>query len=254
MSLHCSSQGRGEDIVLLHGWGMNSAVWKGLLPQLQERYRVHCIDLPGHGASEDVEAGLDAWLEVMEDSLPEHFYLCGWSLGGLLALAIRRRWPQRVKSLVLLSTSPRFLEAAGWPALPAAQLEQFGLGLAKDIEATLRQFIALQFLGVPGSRAVQRELWQALQEQGVASQQGLQQGLQLLQQLDLRESYADAPCAVVLGGRDKLVSAALLESMQVLNLCSHIELWPQAAHAPHLLEPARVAEFIDTYINESQKP
>lgn len=248
-------------MVLLHGWGMNSAVWNGLLPYLQERCCVYCIDLPGHGSSENVVPGLgddellQAWLDALDAVLPEQFHLCGWSLGGLLALAIRQRWPRRVKGVVLLASSPRFLAAEGWPALPVEQLDAFSQGVTQNIEATLRQFLALQFLGLPDSRLLQRSLWRALQGQGVANQQGLGQGLQLLQQLDLRDDYARGPSVVVLGGRDRLVPPVLLESMRALNPSSRVELWPQAAHAPHWLEPLRVAELISNFINdESEKP
>lgn len=254
MSLYCSVQGEGENLVLLHGWGMNSAVWQGLLPHVQGRYRTHCIDLPGHGASGDAEAGLAAWLNALDAVLPEQFYLCGWSLGGMLALALQQRWPQRVQGVAMLAASPRFLASEGWSALPASQLEVFAQGLKQDAESTLRQFIALQFLGTADSRAVQRELWRALQEQGLASQRGLQQGLQLLQRLDLRDNYAGMTCATLLGGRDKLVPPALQLSMQALAPRSCVELWADSGHAPHLTQPAEVAQFIFRHLHHKAAP
>ncbi len=252
MALYCNTTGQGEDLVLLHGWGMNSAVWQAMLPVLQKRYTVYCIDLPGHGASAGVvgEDVLETWLDALERVLPKQFYLCGWSLGGLLGLAVRKRWPQRVRGLMLLAAAPKFLHSQDWPALPAAQLQQFADGLQNDVAATLRQFIALQFLGTADSRLIQRQLHQALSAQGVATEQGLRQGLQLLRQLDLRDNFSD--CAVLLGGRDKLVPPVLGQAMQLLSNSVVVEFWPHAAHAPHLLEPARVAKFIYTYIKESK--
>ena len=252
MALYCNTAGQGSDLVLLHGWGMNSAVWQELLPWLQGNYRLHCIDLPGHGASPEVRGPevLEAWLDALDSVLPEQFHLCGWSLGGVLGLAVRKRWPQRVKRLVLLTASPKFLQSQNWPGLTAAQLDQFADGLAGGVAATLSQFIALQFLGAVDSRPLQRQLRQALNAQGTASEQGLRQGLQLLRQLDLRDACSD--CAVLLGGRDKLVPATVKKAMQALGDSPVIALWPEAAHAPHLLAPARVAEFIDTYIKETE--
>ena len=46
--------GRGPPLVLLHGWAMHSGLWAPLLPRLAERYRVHPVDLPGHGHSAPV--------------------------------------------------------------------------------------------------------------------------------------------------------------------------------------------------------
>src|SRR5213078_1405478 len=52
MSVHVESVGVGRSLVLLHGWGMHSGLWFPLLPRLSNRYRMHLVDLPGHGYSE----------------------------------------------------------------------------------------------------------------------------------------------------------------------------------------------------------
>ena len=51
MGLYVESNGSGPDLVLLHGWGMNAAVWGGFATELAPHFRLHCVDLPGHGAS-----------------------------------------------------------------------------------------------------------------------------------------------------------------------------------------------------------
>src|SRR5207253_1130861 len=48
-ALYCEVSGRGRDLVLLHGWGLNLRVWDGLAGALTARFRVIAIDLPGHG-------------------------------------------------------------------------------------------------------------------------------------------------------------------------------------------------------------
>ena len=48
-SLHISSIGEGTPIVLLHGWGLNSAVFKPLAEALSADYQVLSVDLPGYG-------------------------------------------------------------------------------------------------------------------------------------------------------------------------------------------------------------
>jgi len=49
-------EGRGRDLVLLHGWGFHSGAWDGVAGELASRYRLHRIDLPGHGRSQACEA------------------------------------------------------------------------------------------------------------------------------------------------------------------------------------------------------
>ena len=51
-SLNVEIRGRGPDIVLLHGWGLNLRVWDGLASVLEKTFRVITVDLPGHGRSE----------------------------------------------------------------------------------------------------------------------------------------------------------------------------------------------------------
>ena len=54
--LHWQSFGQGPDLVLLHGWGMNGAVWQQTVESLQPYFRVHVVDLPGYGHSAESHA------------------------------------------------------------------------------------------------------------------------------------------------------------------------------------------------------
>src|SRR5690242_20579193 len=72
-----------------------------------ERYRPLALDLPGHGDSACAEqpftfGGCTA--DVLARS-PERFTLCGYSLGGRVALHVALAAPSRVRRLLLLSTS-----------------------------------------------------------------------------------------------------------------------------------------------------
>jgi pimeloyl-ACP methyl ester carboxylesterase len=51
MSLHVESTGSGPPLIVLHGWAMHSGLWVPALPKLASRFRVHLVDLPGHGRS-----------------------------------------------------------------------------------------------------------------------------------------------------------------------------------------------------------
>ncbi|MDX1266111.1 MAG: alpha/beta fold hydrolase, partial [Oceanisphaera sp.] len=59
MSVYVERRGRGPDLVLLHGWGMNGAVWQGLAPRLEADFRLHLVDLPvfGHSRALPAHAG-----------------------------------------------------------------------------------------------------------------------------------------------------------------------------------------------------
>ena len=86
-SLHIETSGQGPDLVLLHGWAMHSGIWGSVRDSLAQRFRLHLVDLPGHGLSPMCEPGtLEHLTGIVADILPENCMLGGWSLGGLVAL------------------------------------------------------------------------------------------------------------------------------------------------------------------------
>ncbi len=97
-----------ESVVLLHGFGGTHRAWDGVIAALdRERYRPLALDLPGHGDAADAErpitfAGCVAHVLARG---PERFALCGYSLGGRLALHVALAAPERVTRLVLVSSS-----------------------------------------------------------------------------------------------------------------------------------------------------
>jgi pimeloyl-ACP methyl ester carboxylesterase len=107
--LFVQSEGNGQDLVLLHGWGMHGGIWDGVAPQLAQRFRLHRIDLPGHGFSSALPLhSLEKLTASIASYVPANSIVCGWSLGGQIALTLARRWPERVRQLVLVATTPCF--------------------------------------------------------------------------------------------------------------------------------------------------
>ncbi|MCG8429121.1 MAG: alpha/beta fold hydrolase, partial [Chromatiales bacterium] len=76
MTLYCETVGSqaadAEELVLLHGWGMNAAVWNPLLDALSDDYRMTVVELPGHGGSayRFDQAELEAWVELVLEQAP----------------------------------------------------------------------------------------------------------------------------------------------------------------------------------------
>ncbi len=97
-----------ESLVLLHGFGGSARTWDGVLAALEpERYLPLALDLPGHGGCADAERPITfrACVEHVLARAPERFALCGYSLGGRIALHVALSAPERVERLVLLSTT-----------------------------------------------------------------------------------------------------------------------------------------------------
>ena len=105
------STGAGPDIVLLHGVSLTGAAWAPLLPALAG-YRVHLVDLPGHGLSSPttyrpgaVRESAVAFVEEMLDALDlPAAPVIGHSLGGMFALWYASERPERIASLVAIGS------------------------------------------------------------------------------------------------------------------------------------------------------
>jgi 3-oxoadipate enol-lactonase len=112
-NLYYADIGRKESppIVLIHGFPFSSEMWKGQEQMLQERnLRIITYDLRGHGRS-DVGDGQYAIELLVDDliALLDHLkitktMLCGFSMGGYIALRAIERNPDRFNALVLCDT------------------------------------------------------------------------------------------------------------------------------------------------------
>lgn len=104
-----------EDLVLLHGFAGTHRTWDGVLSHLDgERYRPLALDLPGHGelAGQTEQLDFATCVSSVLERSPERFMLCGYSMGGRIALQLALRAPQRVAGLVLVACSPGIEHAA----------------------------------------------------------------------------------------------------------------------------------------------
>lgn len=239
MSLHTVCFGEGPDLVLVHGWAMHSGMWWPFAQRLASRFRVTLVDLPGHGFSgpKDAAGDLRTWTDAVAAVTPATAWWCGWSLGVQLSLTLAHRYPERVRGIVAIAGTPRFVRAPDWrPAIAAERLANFAAELAGDYERTLRRFLALQVLAANRSAPLLRQLRSAISAAPAPSPQALASGLAILETTDLRGRLASLPVPLLwmLGARDTLVPASLASALTTLCPAAGVELIGGAGHAPFL--------------------
>lgn len=232
---------RRPELVLLHGWGLSSAVWQPLLSELEARYRLTLIDLPGMGSAPALEqTNIDTMVDALLAQAPPRAIWLGWSLGGTLAMAVAAQAPQRVAGLLLVAATPCFVQREDWSqAMAANTFAAFRAALAQDSSKTLNRFATLQTRGSTAARTELGLLKRVIAESRAATG-GLIATLDLLaQDLRPRMKRLSLPMMLILGVQDQLVPVAMAEALRTLNPGLELKRYERAAHLPFLTEPER---------------
>ncbi|MGC9457038.1 MAG: alpha/beta fold hydrolase [Halothiobacillaceae bacterium] len=203
------------DLILLHGWSWQPAIWDPVREKLPRTLAVTTPALPGHG-NDAAAAGQSACVH-REDWLPALFdparvdgaVLAGWSLGGLLALAAVAKGLVRPRALVLIGALPRFVAVPGEAGIDPGAIDDMAAGIrAGNAQLVLRRFDALLRRGrrmEPDERA-RIAAWRADSE---CTAEALLQGLHWLRETDLTNALSSMaiPVSLWLGEQDPLCPA-----------------------------------------------
>ncbi len=238
MTLAIDTRGQGRDLVLIHGWAMHGGIFAPLVDALAADFRVHAVDLPGHGASHGYASGdLDParCAQAIAAATPPAIWL-GWSLGGLVAMRGALAEPDRVHALVVVAGNPRFVVADDWPhGVPAEIFARFGADLEDDFERAIDRFLALETLGSVHAHDELRALRAMVFAKGPPALDALREGLAILDRCDLRAALSGLrmPSLWIAGRRDRLVAPAAMRWATA-----------QSAHARYLELPSGHAPFL----------
>ncbi len=236
-ALSITQSGRGEPIILLHGWGMNASVFEPLRVELARNNTVFCVDLPGYGLSQwDADLSFEDQVALIAANLPAG-KLLGWSMGGLYAAELAQQYPGQFSQLTLVCCNPCFVRRSDWDsAVDEAVFDAFGEDLSRGWKSTVKRFLSLQMHGNDKARQLIRELMTRLEAAGEPDAEALLFGLELLKQKDNRSLLADLdlPVKMILGGRDVLVPHNLAKEIVHINPQIQVESLATAAHAPFL--------------------
>jgi pimeloyl-[acyl-carrier protein] methyl ester esterase len=238
---------------MLHGWGMHSGVWGGMAERLARNWRLHLVDLPGHGESCRLALGPDlaALAALVAEQTPPAAWL-GWSMGGLIALQAAIDRPARVPRLLLVATNPSFVVRPHWPhGVDETLFTGFADELGRDFEGTLNRFLVLETLGSDHARETLRRLKADLHGGRIPDVHALRAGLRILRDTDYTRDLAaiGQPALWLAGGRDRLVPPKAMETAAAAMPRASFHRMRGAGHAPcigHAEEfVSRVGRFLD---------
>jgi len=162
----------GPPLVLLHGWVYDGFVtWHRAVPMLAETHRVYVIDLRGHGKSARIRGRFD--MEDMADEIAGVMDalglgavpVAGYSMGGMVAQTLARRYPGRISRLVLAATAAQPIVLPWWVTFPAFYVGRALARLDRVVAPRLAHRYLLATGAVPSHHS--SWLWESLLDRDV---------------------------------------------------------------------------------------
>ena len=245
---HVLEGGRGETLVLLHGFNADADHFNRVARHLAGHFRILAPDLPGFGDTEcagavdyRIESQAEAVVAWMDRVGIQRCYLGGSSMGGYIATAIAARHPERIRALWLLAPggvegvelSPLFQEIAEERHNPLVirnagdfrRLIDFCFVHPPWIPSPLARFLAAR----SSARAVDHQrAFDALRFESPTAEQ-IADGL-------------DVPALIVWGRSDQVLNPAGAQHLAERMKQAETLMLADTGHLPMLEHPRTVAE------------
>ncbi len=124
IQIHYFQEGRGPDLLLVHGIGASVVSWAMTFAELKKTYRVTAVDLPGFGRSgrpTNIKYGLDQQADRLADFIRalkiQPTFIIAHSMGGAIAAWMAKRYPDTTRKMILLAPALNRWLVAFHPAL-----------------------------------------------------------------------------------------------------------------------------------------
>lgn len=177
-------------------------------------------------------------------ALPSKFALCGHGLGGIVALEILRRAPERVLRLGLISTNP----LADTPQEAADREPRIIGAKAGRFETILTEEVLPRY----ASPAARTEVAQMAASLGPAAYARQERAMQRRRDYQPVLSRSTLPVLFVAGARDQIVAAKRQEFAANLTPGGKFQMLQNAGHLPMLDDAAGVTEVLFAWLNQGR--
>lgn len=181
--------------------------------------------------------------------ITEPAHVLGWSLGGMVAVELAARHPDKVATLCLTDSLAKLMASADYPeGLKRESLSGMVTPFTQDYHKYMGQFLALQMMyAPPENRQKLDALLSDICQYGAPT--GLQAALTALLQADVRPLLAQirCPCLLIFGARDALTPPRMGDYLHAHIPHSRLLVLPNAAHAPFLSHPQVCAQSLVSF-------
>jgi len=230
-------------LLLIPGMLNTAAVWREVAPLLAPRCEVRIADVQRQASI--AEMARDAWARVADRPPGAPLVVCGFSMGGYVALEMLAGQARRFDGLVLLDTSCRPESAEG-----AAVREKTIAAIGRDFDKVVAG--VAQFASDDARHA--DETWMAaLREQlrAIGPEAAIRQNRAILGRADYRAALAQLqlPVRVLCGRSDRITPPELSKELAALIPSAELAWIDGAGHMTPLEAPAQVAAAIGALLD-----
>jgi pimeloyl-ACP methyl ester carboxylesterase len=235
-------EGKGTPLVLIHGYPLDHSIWDKVIPLLSDSFDVIVPDLRGFGTStpSDATYGMSEYAADIAGLLDhlgiEQAAVVGHSMGGYVALAFAREFPQRIRGLGLVS-SQALADAEDRKEGRYKTAEEVGAkgvgGVAEGMAGKLSADARLQ--------EYSRDLIKKQSPSGVIG--ALKAMAERLDSTEFLKNF-QLPVVLVHGDADALIPVEQARSVAGSILHARLVVLEGVGHLPMLEEPEQTAEAL----------
>lgn len=242
--------GSGETVLLVHGMAGSKENWMLMAPYLRDEFHLVAPDQAGFGDSADaldddyrVSAQVERLREFADALQLQRFHLVGHSMGGQIAGIFAARYPDRVRSLSLMSSAGVPFKANAFQALIARGENPFATESVEKFDVFMRMTFTHPPFAPPRLRQAYAErnvrraaLWNRILRRisGEKSRYYLQQKL----------ADIHAPTLVLWCDGDQLLDVSSTEAFRAGLPSADIEILQGCGHMPMMEQPRQTADLL----------
>ncbi len=253
---------RGSDqnpaVVLLHAFPLDHDVWRPQAEDLSKEYWVITPDFRGHGQSEATDESYSMDLlasdvkDLVENLGVKNIVLGGISMGGYVAFAYRRLFPEDIQALILVDTKAE----ADTPQARLGRMEMAGLVVRKGVASFADRMLPRLFSkqSVETNASIVKDARRTIE---AMSPIGIIGGLKGLADRSDSTPLLDeirVPTLIIVGEKDELTTVDDAKRMASKIVGSKLVIVPNAAHISTLEQPEKVTSAIQTFLREIPLP
>jgi 3-oxoadipate enol-lactonase len=254
VALTAGSRSRDNVVLLIHGFPLHAAMWQPQLSAPPRGWRLFAANLKGFGPDGSASGVDRLTMDMLADDLAaqlgeagiERAVVCGLSMGGYVAFAMLRRWPERVRALVLCDTRAGADSADARKARIESARRVRDAGPAPIVDDMLPKMLS------PTTRSERPELETEVRQIMMAAAADSVSAA-LLGMAERADSTAmlpwiRVPTLVVVGADDPITPPA--EAQRMADAIPHARLVviDDAAHLPNMERPAEFNRALNGFL------